>query len=198
MEHIANSIMTKVEKLPEGSLIAAKMFLGLGARAAVDQALSRLHRRGKLIRMSRGMYVLPVNSRFGKRAPSTEKVVEAFASQRGETVAPSAATAANALGLTTQVPVRPIYLTSGRSRKLMLGNLNVELRHAPTWQLGQGHEGEVVRALIWAGRENVKETLASLSYKVPHSELEHIVQNGSNLPSWMIQSMSQQIQIQYA
>jgi hypothetical protein len=194
MEPLANSIMTKAEKLPEGTPIHAKMLLGLGSRAGVDQALSRLHRRGQLIRMGRGMYVLPVKSRFGNRAPAPEKVVEAFAHQRGETVAPSAATAANSLGLTTQVPIRPIYLTSGRSRKLSLGNQSVELRHAPNWQLGQGHEGEVVRALVWAGRERAKETLASLSYKVPHAELEHIVQNGPNLPSWMAQSMSQQLQ----
>lgn len=194
MEPIANSIMTKAEELPEGTPISAKMLLGLGSRAAVDQALSRLNRRGQLMRMGRGMYVLPVNSRFGKRAPSTEKVIEAFASQRGEVVVPSAATAANALGLTTQVPVRPIYLTSGRNRRFTLGKLNVQLKHAPHWQLGQGHEGEVVRALVWAGPERAKETLANLSFKMPHSELKHIVQNGPNLPSWMIQSMRQQMQ----
>jgi hypothetical protein len=194
MEHISQSVMAKVKRLPEGTPLSAKMFLALGSRAGVDQALSRLFRRGQLIRIARGMYVLPVTSRFGKHAPSAEKVIEAFATQRGEVVTSSTATAANALGLTTQVPVRPIYLTSGRSRKLTLGKLNVELRHAPTWQLSGGHEGEVVRALIWAGPDKVKETLASLSYKVSHSELEHIVQNGSNLPSWMIQSMSQQIQ----
>jgi Family of unknown function (DUF6088) len=194
MEHLTNSIMRSVEKLPEGTPIFAKMLLGLGTRAGVDQALSRLHRRGQLIRMNRGMYVVPVHSRFGKRAPAPEKVVEAFASQRGETIAPSAATAANALGLTTQVPVRPIYLTSGRSRKLTLGKLNVELKHAPNWQLGPGIEGEVVRALVWAGPSKVNETLTTLSRKVPHAEIERVVQNGSRLPLWMVQPMSRQKQ----
>src|SRR5258708_22703399 len=106
MEHITNSIITKVEKLPEGTPISAKMLLGLGSRAGVDQALSRLSRRGQLIRMSRGMYVLPVNSRFGKRAPSPEKVIEAFAKQRGATVASSPAPPTNSLGFPPQPPSR--------------------------------------------------------------------------------------------
>src|SRR5205807_6262507 len=151
MEHLANAIMRRIEKLPEGTPVSAKTLLGLGTRAAVDQALSRLHRRGQLIRMSRGLYVLPVQSRFGKRAPAPEKVIAAFAAQHGETVTSSPAAVANALGLTTQVPVRSIYFTSGRSRKLNLGKQQVELKHAPGWQLDSGIEGEVVRALVWAG-----------------------------------------------
>src|ERR1700722_14885976 len=149
MENLSKAIMTKVQNLPEGTPIYAKMLLGLGSRAAVDQALSRLARRGKLIRASRGMYVSPVNSRFGSRAPSPEKVVEALASQRGEMVVPSVAASANALGLTTQVPVQAVYLTSGPSRKITLGRQSVRLMHAPKWHfvLGKEHAGEIVRAL---------------------------------------------------
>src|ERR1700691_4714226 len=116
MEFLTNAIMQRIEKLPEGTPVSAKMLLALGTRAGVDQALSRLHRRGQLLRIGRGLYALPVQSRFGQRAPNPENVVEAFAAQRGETIRSSPAVVANALGLTTQVPVRSIYLTSGRSR----------------------------------------------------------------------------------
>lgn len=191
MEGIASQIMKKAGKLAEGTLISAKTLLNLGSRAGVDQALSRLARRGELLRVNRGVYVLPVTGRFGKRPPSEEKVIESLTTQRRELVTPSSAAAANALGLTTQVPVRPIYLTSGRSRNLTLGKLNVELRHAPSWQLGQGHGGEIVRALFWAGPERVEETVATLSSKIPPSEFAHIIQSISNLPSWMITTMAQ-------
>jgi hypothetical protein len=194
MERIASQIMKKAGTLAEGTILTPKALLNLGSRAGVDQALSRLARRGELLRVSRGVYVVPVTGRFGKRPPSPEKVVEALTTQRREVVRPSAATAANALGLTTQVPVRPIYLTSGKSRNLRLGKLNVELKHAPNWQLGQGHLGEVVRALVWAGRERAKETVATLASKMPSSEFEYIIQNSPNLPSWMIASMSDQTQ----
>jgi hypothetical protein len=192
MEHLAKTIMQRIQKLPEGTPVSAKMLLGFGSRAAVDQALSRLHRRGELIRVGRGLYVLPVQSRFGKHAPAPEKVVEAFAAQRGETIASSPAAVANALGLTTQVPVRSIYFTSGRSRKLKFGKLQVELKHAPNWQLGSGIEGDVVRALVWAGPQKAEETLTALSRKVPATELERVVQHGSQLPGWMAESLSRQ------
>lgn len=74
-------------------------------------------------------------------------------SQRGEVIASSVAVAANALGLTTQVPIRFVYLTSGRSRKMNLGKQVVELRHALRWQLAlaQRPAGEAVRTLAWPG-----------------------------------------------
>ncbi len=61
------------------------------------------------------------------RAPSVEQAVEALASQRGESIVPSGAAAANTLGLTTQVPVRSVYLTSGRTRTMNLGKHVIEL-----------------------------------------------------------------------
>lgn len=67
-----------------------------------------------LMRAGRGIYVRPVESRFGTRPPVASKVVEAIAAQWGESVALHGAAAANELGLTTQVPVREVYLTSGR------------------------------------------------------------------------------------
>ncbi len=67
-----------------------------------------------------------------------EQAVEALAAQRGEVIVSSGAAAANSLGLTTQVPVRTVYLTSGRTRKMSLGKQIVELRHAPRWQLAKG------------------------------------------------------------
>ena len=60
---------------PEGSLLAAKQFLALGQRDAVDQALRRLAARGKLVKITRGRYALPVCSRFGTRPPAPELVI---------------------------------------------------------------------------------------------------------------------------
>jgi hypothetical protein len=121
MQRLTEEILELSRVLPEGAPLTAKGLLHLGERAAVDQALSRLARRGKLLRAGRGLYVRPVASRFEARAPTTEKVAAGLAELRGETVASHGAAAANALGLTSQVPVRGVYLTSGPTRKLRLG-----------------------------------------------------------------------------
>ncbi len=150
--------------------------LHLGSRPAVDQALSRLARSGDLLRASRGVYVLPIQGRFGARSPAVSKVVQEWATQRGETVVGHGASAANTLGLTTQVPVRQIFLTSGRSRKLKLGTQMIELRHAAPWQLifpGQA-AGDVIRSLAWLGPSGSEAALGKLRRKFPASELQEV------------------------
>jgi len=192
MQTLAKQVLQHATELPEGTPVVAKELLHLGNRAAVDQVLSRLVRRGALLRVGRGIYVLPVESRFGARAPSTVKMVEGLAYQRGETIVSHGAAAANALGLTTQVPMRAIYLTSGRNRRLKLGAQMVELRHAPIWQLifpGRA-AGEVVRALAWLGPEKAAEAIRKLRIKLPSSELSEVVSARSRLPTWMAQEIS--------
>lgn len=187
MARLTEQILAHMAGLPEGTPVSAKGLLHLGNRAAVDQALSRLTERGQLIRAGRGVYLRLVASRFGMRTPSIEQAVEALASQRGETIVSSGAAAANALGLTTQVPIRSVYLTSGRSRKMSLGKQIVELRHAPRWQLALANRpaGEAVRALAWLGPEKAETALIALKRKMPPGVFGELVAAAPQLPTWL-------------
>ena len=143
--------------------------------------------------MGRGAYSLPIQGRFGVRPPSTESVVEAIESTSGETVVASGAAEANALGLTTQVPTREVYLTSGPSRRLKLGNREVELKHGNRWQmlLGKRPAGKAIRALIWLGPEQAPKVLQALRSKLPSQEWEAMRQARAGLPSWMAKAVSE-------
>jgi hypothetical protein len=193
MKRLTSQILEEARRLPEGAAMAAKTLLHLGSRAAVDQALSRLARRGELLRAGRGLYVLPVESRFGTRAPSVAKVVEAVAAQRGETIAPNGVAAANSLGFTTQVPVRTVYLTSGPSRMLRLGRQTVELKHAPKWQLVMPGRpaGQAVRALAWLGPAKARESVRQLKRTLPASEWQALTGIGAQLPTWLAEPVAQ-------
>nr|WP_278448424.1 DUF6088 family protein [Brevundimonas diminuta] len=192
MQTLAEHILAHAATLPEGQPLAAKGLLHLGERAAVDQALSRLVKRGRLLRAGRGLYVLPVQGRYGERPPTIEALVERLSAQGGETVVRSGAAAANQLGLTTQTPIRQVYLTSGRSRRLQLGKQSVELRHAPPWQLVLPHSaaGEAVRALAWLGPEQAGSALKALRRRLPRSAFEELVGVGARLPTWLARSVS--------
>lgn len=191
MKRLTDQILSHAESLPEGEPVAAKSLLHLGKRAAVDQALSRLAERGQMIRAGRGVYLRPIESRFGTRTPSIEQAVEALAKQRGEVIVSTGAAAANTLGLTTQVPVRSIFLTSGRSRNMNLGKQVVELRHAPRWQLTLANRqaGEAVRALAWLGPEKAEAALETLKRKLPPSTFGELVAAAPQLPTWLAQSV---------
>ena len=192
MEILTLGILKHAAALPSGNPLTAKDLLHLGNRAAVDQALSRLVRRGTLVRVGRGIYMRPIESRFGMRPPAASDVVEAIGVQRGETIARHGAAAANAFGLTTQVPVREIYLTSGRNRRLQFGAQVVELRHAPAWQLILPGRlaGDAVRALAWLGPKRAGAALRAMERKLPPAELAAVLAARGRLPTWMAREVS--------
>ena len=187
MNSLPETILLHSQSLPEGGVTSPKEFLHLGNRAAIDQALSRLTKEGKLLRVARGTYVTPVSSRFGVRAPAPQKVVESLAMQNGELIAAHGASAANALGLTQQVPIREVYLTSGPSRKLKFGSAEVLMKHVPRWMLALGTSpaGAAVRALAWMGPTHADTSLATLRQTLPPAEWRTLASSRAALPSWM-------------
>jgi hypothetical protein len=132
-----------------------------------------------------------VSSRFGTRPPSPEKVVQSLAEQSGEVVTAHGASAANALGLTQQVPIREVYLTSGRTRKLKLGRSEVLVKHAPRWMLALGSRpaGAAVRALAWIGPTHVGESIAAVRRSLPSEEWRALTAARATLPSWMARAI---------
>ena len=190
MPSLPVQIMSYAAESPEATLLCPSALLHLGSRAAVDQALSRLARKGELMRVCQGVYVRPIQSRFGLRPPNIEKVLAALSALWAETIVPCGGTAANALGLTTQVPVRSVYLTSGPNRKL--GGLSVELRHAPRWQLVAPHRpaGDAVRALAWLGPEEVEENLETLENRLSPEDIDELAATRAVMPAWLAEPVS--------
>ena len=192
MSGLPSQIISYAAESPEGTLLCPSALLHLGSRAGVDQALSRLARKGDLMRVCQGVYVWPVQTRFGPRPPAVEKVLASLSTLWGETIVPCGGTAANALGLTTQVPVRSVYLTSGPNRKLKLGGLAVELCHAPRWQLVAPHRpaGDAVRALAWLGPEEVEENLEMLEHRLSPQDIEELAATRAVMPAWLAEPVS--------
>ena len=147
------------------------------------------------MRLGRVVYASPVQGRLGARPPSTQTVVEAIEAASGEVVVPSGAAEENALGLTTQVPVREVFLTSGPSRKLRLGLQDIELKHGRPWQLlmGKRPAGMVIRALAWLGAEQALSALKILHSKLPTAEWEAMRAARAAMPSWMARAVSEMV-----
>jgi hypothetical protein len=83
------------------------LFVVLGGRAAVDEALQRLAARGVLRRLSRGGCDKPrQDPMLGVSWPSVDAVVAALRGRDKLRLQPTGAYAASLLGLSDQVPVR--------------------------------------------------------------------------------------------
>ena len=192
MRGLQKRIMEHAEALPEATPLCPAALLHLGNRAAVDQALSRLARSGRLMRICQGVYMRPIETRFGVRAPRVAKAIAALSQMWGETIVPCGGAAANCLRLTTQNPVRAVYLTSGPNRRLHFGSSIVELRHAPRWQLAAPHRkaGDVIRALAWLGPEEIEDGLEAVLKTLSEADREELAAARAIMPIWMAEPVS--------
>ena len=92
---LSKRIMEHAAVLEEGEPLCPAALLHFGNRAAVDQALSRLARSGRLMRICQGVYMRPVETPFGSRPPAVEKVIASLSALWGETIVPCGGAAAN-------------------------------------------------------------------------------------------------------
>lgn len=117
-------------------LVAPAEVVGTSPQAAA-KALSRLAAEGKLVRMAKGLYYAPKQTPLGESRPSPAAVLTKSLEGR---VRLTGASAANALGLSTQVPARPEYVvyTSGKAPELSGIRLKVRRgtrkQNLKTWQ----------------------------------------------------------------
>jgi hypothetical protein len=193
MKELTTAITTELAKLPEGTPITAATFVHLADRQSVSRTLCVLAKGGEVFRVSRGVYVFTPKSRFGRHWPGDHLFIEQLARQSGEAIAPFGATCANGLGLTTQVPMHVVYWTTGRTRSYRMGKLVIYLEHAPDWQLVLWNEpeGDLVRALAWAGPAEVSKVLRQLTEKVPADAIRVLQENLSLLPVWIQDALQQ-------
>jgi hypothetical protein len=190
-ETTTEAILMRIQRQGPGWVFAARDFLDIGSRAAVDQTLSRMAAEGSIRRLTRGLYDYPrMSTLLGTHLPAApEKIAEALARKTGSQLQSIGAKAANSLGLSTQVPARIVYLTDGTSRKIRIGNQTIELRHAsPRRMAGAGQmEGTVIQALRHLGEANITpEMIEHLRQNLGKKEKAALRREGFNAPTWLL------------
>ena len=159
----------------------------------MDMALSRLAAAGRMRRVARGLYDIPRKStRLGTTWPSVESVVKAVSRRDGVRVQPTGAYAANRLGLTTQVPMRVVFLTDGSAHEFRLGKLTVAFRHTTPRNMATAGRvsGLVIQALRWLGRKNVDDDVVHRLRTTLDKKARHqVAVDLDNAPAWIADVM---------
>lgn len=81
--------------------------------SAVDQAFHRLAGKGDLRCVRRGLYWRGTKTLLGMAPPAADKLVRAIVPEK-RGIGPAGASAANALGLSTQMPAKPVFAIPAR------------------------------------------------------------------------------------
>ncbi|MGY3116133.1 hypothetical protein ACVWXQ_000068 [Bradyrhizobium sp. S3.14.4] len=185
---VPDRIMKRAHAGGRGGVFTPSDFLDVAGRAAVDQALSRLVRGGKLRRLARGLYDFPkLHPKLGPLSPAPDDVAQALARETGSQVQIAGARAANALGLSTQVPAKNNYLTDGPSRRVVLGKRVVDLRHAsPKHLIAPGSfAGTVVQALRHLGPVRATDVVRVAGRRLSASDKKTLAKGAVRAPAWM-------------
>jgi hypothetical protein len=120
-------ILNAINKVPRGTLFFVEGFLFAGNYKAVSKALERLVAKGEIIRVAAGIFTRPQYSKLlgGPVSSSIEEIANAIAKRDKARIVPTGVYALNRLGLSTQVPLKAVYLTDGAARKIMIDKRSI-------------------------------------------------------------------------
>lgn len=185
---VPDKVMKRVRASGRGSVFTPSDFLSVAARSSVDQALSRLVKGGQLRRLARGLYDFPkLHPKLGPLSPAPDDVAHALARETGSQVQIAGARAANALGLSAQVPAQSTYLTDGPSRRVVVGKRIVDLRHAsPKHLIAPGSPaGTVVQALRHVGPIRAADVAQVAARQLSANDKKTLASTALQAPAWM-------------
>ena len=94
----------------------------------IGDLLSLYTKEGRLMRLANGIYLKTTVTKYGPVYPSLAEIAEAIAQRDHAQVLMSGLSAENYFGLSTQVPMKVVFLTSGSARKLTVGNNTIEFK----------------------------------------------------------------------
>lgn len=129
MKSSKNKIETKVFKSSLGEMFFAEDFYQYGSPGNIRLTLFRLENEGVLERLAQGIYLKPKRDPLlGTIYPSIEEIAKQIAQRDKARIAPTGVFALYLLGLTTQIPLKAVYLTDGSQREIKIGNRTIQLK----------------------------------------------------------------------
>lgn len=139
----------------------------------VSKILSLLKDFGVLERLAKGIYYKPIITQYGNVYPSAEKIVRLIAEHENAEILPTGEYALNALGFSTQIPMKAVYLTNGSPRTINIGNKKIRLKHrAPS---SYSYKSQLMPLLVLALKAKGKSNITPKDI----DRLEEIVSNSA-------------------
>ncbi len=156
---IEDKIRNQIKSDEAGALYFISDFAEHGNDVFISRVLSECVNDGLLLRIANGIYCKPIETRFGPLFPSVEELVKAIARRDNAQILPTGETAQNQLGLSTQVPMNSVYLTSGSARKLVLRGRTVTLKRSVPRNFACKNDfmAALIQALKSIGKANLTE-----------------------------------------
>jgi predicted transcriptional regulator of viral defense system len=199
MQSLNNHIIAIIKKKGRGKIIFTKDFSLLGTEFAIRQTLSRLCKDGMILRLSAGIYLYPkISKLIGTVYPSVEEVVKQIAKREKSRIVSTGLYALNKIGLSTQVPMRFVFLTDGAARELKIAGVKVKFQKTIAKNLS--FKGKITVLVVFAlkeiGKGNVQNyELQRINELLSHESKETILLDSKLAPNWIVEILVNSLKI---
>ena len=185
---VVNAIKERVSSAKNGTLFFNNSFPEYDDEY-VGKILSDLVKSGDLHHLSRGVYLKTEQTRFGLVYPPVSDIAAAIAERDKAQILPTGATALNLLGLSTQMPMNPVFLTSGSARTITIDGRMITFKRAvpKNFAVKGKKRSLIVQALKYIGENNITEedrlTIGNLIRR--DTDTVNLSEDLQMMPSWI-------------
>ena len=161
--NIKHNVMKSIDESQPHAIFFISDYADLGAAETIRKILHEATISGVLEKAGHGIYIKPKISRFGKVPVPLEKIAREIAARDKCQILPTGSTAANLIGLSTQVPMNLSYITTGSTRAIKIGDRKISFRHASPKNFAA--KGSVIPLLIQGIKEIGAENTSGVEYE---------------------------------
>ena len=197
MQSVEYKIEKTIKSKQRGSLLFPEDFSHRGSAESVRKALQNLKEKGIIKSVAHGIYVRPVIDEYiGEILPTAEEVAKAIAKRDRIKLVPTGAYALHALGLSTQIPLKLVFLTDGAPRTITVGKRTIKLKKTTPRNLKARGEisSLVIQALREIGIDNAtEEELGKIIELLQQEEQSSLKYDIPLAPEWIRKIMKQAV-----
>ncbi len=175
-------------------VFCAKDFIHLGKSRAINLVLDRMEHKQEITRILTGIYYIPkyIEILDDYETPNISEVAKALARKNNWTITPTGNTALNMLGLSTQVPSKYVYLSTGPYKEYEISNHRLNFKSTNNRELSNYSETSniLIQAIKAVGRENfndskLNEFAKQLTILYSKKDIEEILEETRFTSMWI-------------
>ncbi len=186
--YIKHYVMRSIDESQPNSIFFISDYADLGSAETIRKILHEATITGVLEKAGHGIYIKPKVSRFGKVPVPLEKIAREIADRDKCEILPTGSTAANLIGMSTQMPMNLSYITTGSTRTIKIGDRKISFRHASPRNFAA--KGRVIPLLIQGIREIGEANISGAEYEAISQFIDkqkdpYLPEDLSLAPAWI-------------
>lgn len=187
---LRNTMLNIIDDMPIGKPFAISDFVHIAEYSTIKQNLKRFTDENIIKRIIPGIYYRPKYSKLLNEFTAVDigEVAEAMARNYNWSIVPSGDTALNMLGLSTQVPAKYEYVSSGPYHEYEIDGITLKFMHRTPKQLSDFSmmTALTVQALKALGKDNVTEVhINALKHRLKEDEKKKLLEEGKRTTHWV-------------